>query len=134
MIIPHNATVQDAIVLLAQGNPGALSVLTQLAGMYPWGTSTMLYLANEDITGSAIWTKYKDECNSDINTFCETLVPGGILPREQALRNAPEEYRAALTEAYDDLDTVKALKAKDPGDLTEDDMRTVVGFLQKAAQ
>ena len=60
--------VQD----LCEGNPGALSVLIQLA-KYPDWSEMMTYLQEQDIRGSNIWIQYKDENKENIEEFADWI-------------------------------------------------------------
>jgi len=67
-------TIQDIVVKLAEGNPGALSVcvqmLTETEKIDPdailKGLSGLLMLDTLGIYGSEIWILYKDVCGEDI--------------------------------------------------------------------
>ena len=52
--------MEDLLILLGQGNPGALNVLMRL------DVKHLAVLADKAIHGSDIWCLYKDECGEDI--------------------------------------------------------------------
>ena len=66
-------TLHDAIIKLAEGNPGALSVLSQLIKKANDPINLLLKLDGFQIRGWRIWVGYKDYCDGDISKFCETL-------------------------------------------------------------
>lgn len=65
-------STQDVFLLMAQGNPGALSVLIQVfkRGCFE---EVVFSLHSQDITGSNIWIHYKDIHNEDIEAFCKAF-------------------------------------------------------------
>ena len=64
-------TLHDVLVELAEGNPGALSVLLEICGA---GRSELLLKLREaGVKGSAIWTTYKDENGEDLESFMMNL-------------------------------------------------------------
>lgn len=72
-------TVQDLMIELSEGNPGALTVLIQMvqeAQALDTMSSLMFlfaYMKANGIVGPEIWILYKDECGSDYDTFIQTL-------------------------------------------------------------
>lgn len=60
--------LRDIIILMAEGNPGALRVLTQLAGE-PVGLAIIINLDDMNIRGSQIWVAYKDYCRENLHTL-----------------------------------------------------------------
>lgn len=57
---------------LAEGNPGALSVVSKLD--YP----QLAALSKTDLRGQFIWVAYKDICGSNIQTLKEQILRGVI--------------------------------------------------------
>lgn len=57
------------IVTMAEGNPGALTVLMQLVKDDPMGFMDVLNLDDMDMRGPQIWIAYKDHCKGDIEAF-----------------------------------------------------------------
>ena len=49
-------TMEELLMLLGQGNPGALNILMRL------DLEHLTLLSDKGIYGSAIWCLYKDEC------------------------------------------------------------------------
>ena len=61
-------TVTDAIILMGEGIPGALNVLTEIAGT-PMGVITIMILDDMNIRGGQIWAGYNDFCGRDLDKF-----------------------------------------------------------------
>jgi len=70
---------QEAILKMAEGNPGALNVLLMLClGESPLtGFSEMLRLDSLDIRGPKIWVGYKDVCGKDLEVFRDKIKKSG---------------------------------------------------------
>lgn len=81
--IALDSTTVDAIISMSDGNPGALTVLGELAKT-PAYFIDMCHLDDEHIYGSDIWIGYKDVCNFDINKFIE-------MARNRTLKKAIED-------------------------------------------
>lgn len=64
--ITLNMTIQDTIVAMVEGNPGALNVCMELIKVSSLGILTLLHLDDMEIYGSDIWLCYKDICKEDI--------------------------------------------------------------------
>lgn len=66
-MINMNSTVLDAVVTLADGNPGAVTALAELIKANEGeALLTMLRMDELGMTGSVIWVAYKDFANYDI--------------------------------------------------------------------
>lgn len=64
-------SVFDMLVKMAEGNPGAVSVLSQMlqkSGAIA-GPMRILDLDDMNIRGPQIWIGYKDHCKEDITLF-----------------------------------------------------------------
>lgn len=84
--INGNSKVFDAIVLMAEGNPGALTVCSRLvAEDMVMGTISLLILDEMGIYGSQIWVAYKDVCKENLTTLIER-----VMDRDPGLRVARE--------------------------------------------
>jgi hypothetical protein len=59
----------DTLILMAEGNPGALNVLIELekSDNLVWA----MHLDDMNIRGTQIWLGYKDYCKQDLNKFVE---------------------------------------------------------------
>lgn len=69
MDIISTSVYEDRIIMICQGNPGALTVMIQIQLFYADLMNTLLsILESENIRGSDIWFMYK-ECNNDISIF-----------------------------------------------------------------
>jgi len=71
--INMDMSTKDAIIALAEGNPGAITVLAQMV-QDPRGAAAILHLDNLEIYGSKIWVGYKDHCKEDITTFINKVI------------------------------------------------------------
>ena len=63
----------DIIITMADGNPGAVTVMTELVKRHPFGILDILKLDIARVYGSDIWIIYKDVCAGDIEIFMENL-------------------------------------------------------------
>lgn len=77
-----NENLMDWLQKMAEGNPGALTVL--LTALKEKGTQEMgeliLFLDDMNIRGTQIWIGYKDYCDCDIDKFV-----GCIKEKDQAM-------------------------------------------------
>ena len=62
----------EVIVKMAEGNPGAVTVLAQLA-KDPIGLMDILHLDDMNMRGPQIWIGYKDHCKSDLEAFRKAI-------------------------------------------------------------
>ena len=69
--VPDTLTIQDAMVDVAQGNPGALTILIGLAQAERY--DLILYLYKAELKGSDLWILYKDENNEDLEQLIGDL-------------------------------------------------------------
>jgi hypothetical protein len=86
-------TVQDAMMLLADGNPGAIRAMCALAkcastadpGNFLGPFGPVFLLDSAGIYGSAIWILYKDVCGENAVRTLAVLRSGqlGIIPAER---------------------------------------------------
>lgn len=68
-------SLQDNIVSLAQGNPGAVTVLTELVDYDPSAAVLVMDdLSKMDMYGPRIWIVYSDYCDEDIEEFVEAIL------------------------------------------------------------
>ncbi len=68
-----NMSLMDMMMVMSQGNPGALTVLMQMMEN-PNGILDIVLLDSLDIRGSKIWMLYSDSCNQDMGKFQRTLM------------------------------------------------------------
>lgn len=81
-------TMQDLIIKMSEGNPGAVSVLVEMAKAK--GVDVLwliLGLDDMNIRGSQIWVGFKDRCGGDLGVF------------EQAIKDRDPEMVAAINRA-----------------------------------
>jgi hypothetical protein len=67
-------SIEDNIVSLSDGNPGAVTVLTQIVQNDPDPREIFNTLDDMNIYGSRIWLGYKDYCGEDIGNFIDCVV------------------------------------------------------------
>ena len=70
----NSDTTLNVLLKLAEGNPGAISVLKQMLSS-PDPMSSMLFVVLEDMNmrGSQIWVGYKDHCGENLEKFMQCL-------------------------------------------------------------
>lgn len=67
-------STKDVVMKMAEGNPGAISVLTQLLNSDdPAALMLLLDLDDMNIRGSQIWVGYKDHCGEDLEKFTQAI-------------------------------------------------------------
>jgi hypothetical protein len=103
--IKYTDTMQDVIVNMSEGNPGAITVMIQMiktapkidpqSALGPLGP--LLNLDTLNIWGSRIWMFYKDVCNEDISKTIGILRGWqlGIIS-DSALNHAIDSYGEGL--------------------------------------
>jgi len=65
-------TQKETMVMMSEGNPGALTVIMQIMKADPLeGFMTLLNLDDMNIRGPQIWLGYKRHCGEDIKKFIE---------------------------------------------------------------
>ena len=74
-----NMTIPDMVYALSEGNPGAVTVLMEIAKEYP-NEFPLIWLRFDSVGlyGSQIWLEYKDVRNYDIKRLVEDLKSGKI--------------------------------------------------------
>lgn len=65
--------IQTVIMEMSEGNPGAVSVLTQILTNHPMGFASILSLDDMNIRGSQIWVGYKDHCKENLQIFIDCI-------------------------------------------------------------
>ena len=82
--IRFDMSLLDVLVLMSEGNPGAITVLNKVLEAQPeMGFLTLLSIDDMNLRGSQIWVAYKDHCKEDILLFLEL-----IRERDQAMVDA----------------------------------------------
>lgn len=66
-------TVMDMMLIMSEGNPGALSVLAKIMKDDPTGFGTVLHLDDMNIRGPQIWLGFKDFAGEDLDKFTEAV-------------------------------------------------------------
>ncbi|MBU2177728.1 MAG: hypothetical protein KJ556_21760 [Gammaproteobacteria bacterium] len=77
--ISLGSSMQDLLVTMAEGNPGAITVLMRLMGT-EFGPMRILSLDDMNIRGTQIWIGHKDHCGEDLGVFARA-----IMDRDQAM-------------------------------------------------
>lgn len=65
--------MMDMMMVLSEGNPGALTILTKMMND-PRSIMDILLLDSLDIRGSKIWMLYSDSCDKNVGKFNRTLM------------------------------------------------------------
>ena len=72
--IELSMSIQDVIVRMSEGNPGAITVMTEIIGADPLnGFFKILDLDDMNMRGEQIWVAFKDHCGSDIQKLLDAL-------------------------------------------------------------
>jgi len=72
--ISLNSTLTDLMVLMSEGNPGAVTVMVAMIKEDPsLGMIHIISLDDMNIRGTQIWIGYKDYCDKDIKKFIEAI-------------------------------------------------------------
>lgn len=87
-------TVKDGILKIAEGNPGALTVLTQLIKLRD-GWMSVGEFDRLRLYGPMIWLCYKDLLGNDINKLLELLLSGKLAEEINIRRLEDERFRTS---------------------------------------
>ena len=71
--ITSDMSIMDLMMVMSEGNPGALTVLMQMI-QAPRGFMDILLLDTLDIRGSKVWMLYSDSCGKNEGKFNRTLM------------------------------------------------------------
>ena len=72
--ITFDMSLMDIMVTLSEGNPGAVTVLTEIVKVNPtFGIMELLHFDDMNMRGSQIWVAYKDYCGCDIEKLREAI-------------------------------------------------------------
>ena len=67
-------SVVDVMMLMSEGNPGAISVMAEILKKDPAnGLMYILDLDDMNIRGTQIWVGYKDYCNQNLDEFMKCV-------------------------------------------------------------
>ena len=67
--ISSSMTMMDLLLVMSEGNPGAIKVLYSLVKSGDSGLFLILDLDDMGLRGSQIWVAYKDGCGQDLERF-----------------------------------------------------------------
>lgn len=100
--ITPNMSIRDMILVMSEGNPGAMTVLVEML-RDPRGIFRILLLDTYDIRGSKIWGLYKDCSGENMEKFYKTLeiIRGGAYSKEEIKANLELPY--SLPFLYDSV-------------------------------
>lgn len=86
--ITSDMSMMDMMMVMSEGNPGALTVLMQMM-QDPRSIMDILLLDSLDIRGSKIWMLYSDSCGKNVGKFNRTLMAlrGGAYTQEEIQGN-----------------------------------------------
>ena len=88
-------SVEDVLMKMADGNPGALSCLIEFMNADPISAlNSMMILDDLDIYGTKVYILWNDCCGRDINKFKETIKRFwlGEFTKEQIHENLSQTY------------------------------------------
>lgn len=90
-----NMSVMDMIIVMGEGNPGAMTVLMGMV-QSPAGLMDIRMLDNMDIRGSHLYMLNNDCCGRDPDKFARTLmmIRSGVFTREEVHHNLKDRCRA----------------------------------------
>ncbi len=71
--ISLDMTKMDIILVMAEGNPGAIGTLADLMGQ-PGGLMEILALDDMNIRGTQVWIAYNDHCKKNMGFFRECII------------------------------------------------------------
>lgn len=72
--IDPTQSVLQLIMMMSEGNPGAVNVISQMLKQDDVdGVFMLLHLDDMNIRGTQIWIGYKDHCKQDIKAFMECV-------------------------------------------------------------
>ena len=90
-----NSELHEIMLLIARGNPGALTVLMQLSQMGAAGVSTIIKIGDLGLRGSSIWVAYKDFAKQDIQALIIAIMSEDPVMLEAVRLNlTPEEVQS----------------------------------------
>lgn len=86
--ITSDMSMMDMMMVMSEGNPGAITVLMQMM-QDPRSILDILLLDSLDIRGSKIWMLYSDSCGKNVGKFNRTLMAlrGGAYTQEEIQGN-----------------------------------------------
>ena len=71
--ITANMTVEDMLIIMSEGNPGALTCMMQMIKFDPEALLDILLFDSIGIYGSKIYMLWNDCCDRDMKKFKETI-------------------------------------------------------------
>lgn len=71
--IKLDMTVVDAMVVMCDGNPGAITACAEIVKHSDMGIIDLCHLDDAGIYGPTIWLGYKDVCKFDVPLFVKKI-------------------------------------------------------------
>lgn len=71
--IDIDGSVLDMLLLMSEGNPGAMTVLSRIMNKCDAGAMSVFDLDDMNIRGAQIWVAFKYVCNEDLDMLCERI-------------------------------------------------------------
>ena len=87
-------TIQEIIITLSEGNPGAISCIMQMITTDPEAIFTLLFFDSMEIYGSKIYMLWNDCSGRDMAKFKETVkyLQSGKISKEEIHKNLDLPY------------------------------------------
>ena len=87
--ITDDMSMLEVLMVMSEGNPGALTVLVSMLEGSPMGFSDILMLDGMDIRGVKVYMLGNDCCGRDMSKLSRTLsmIRGGVFTKEQIHAN-----------------------------------------------
>ena len=92
--INENMTIQDVLIAMSEGNPGALVCMIGMFETNPLALFDIMFFDTMEIYGEKIYCLWNDCCNRDTVKFKQTLeyLKYGILSKEEIHENLNRPY------------------------------------------
>lgn len=93
--IDLSMTIVDALVVMSEGNPGSITVMTSIMNEDPvTGFMKIMELDDMNIRGEQIWVAYKGYCESDITKLVKCITERSKAMVAKVNEQCLERYRA----------------------------------------
>lgn len=71
--ITGDMTTRDVVILMSEGNPGAINAMMALITITDATVLDLLHLDDMNMRGSQIWVAFKDHCKQDLDVFLKAI-------------------------------------------------------------
>lgn len=87
--IKANMDVKEVLLVMADGNPGALTCMVNMLNSYEEAILYLLYFDSMEIYGEKIYMLWNDCCDRDMQKFKKTIqyLQSGKVSREEIHKN-----------------------------------------------